>query len=734
MSPSPSTTQPSWILSSGLSRLTSSVSIYPPTPRALHADHVVRIPAHIADEVPRIVECDAVRPSPPPPKCALVSGIDASSTSSPPANPSSPHTSPQSIPTLDAFITQLADLSNIQFPTLLCTMVYLNRLRARLPSVSKRLRCTHHRLFLAAVIVAAKYLNDSSLKNKYWVQYSSLFTQTDVNLMEMQFLLLLDYDLRIDEPELLAYCHPLLAKKGDLELCIPPDALVKTPEIKAEAERYSRCATRRRRFRSSLPAVSTTVGANLTLGEPGPEPGLDTEGSVPASSTTSSTVVTPASESRSRHTSTAKRGALLSTFLFPLARPDSSVPSQLSPSRAEPLTASEPALVASAPSSRPISSTVGFRCSTLGNLSTVTSFTSPSSTFPTTPSRSTGDGVGPGDTSVPRTSWGVGGESIFFASKNEKNQSAVPHVITQRPLPQSNGLLSPPAATVYSKEKPSSPLAPQREGGHNWRPSLLRPTPRSTLSTRHHSSFPRLGSSRSRLGLHHDVRTRSKVSQHSARSSSKGKGLTERRATVSVAANLCSAPTPLGLTKRSSTSIIRNLFGMSPTSAEEDKDLSAPQLQVEMMDSPPKLLEQRSAKTTLFSPSHAPARTARSLPRAHRKPVPALRFPPSCTSAATVVVDQDLGGPIHPPSADTYHLRHGRSRSSSAAKMFQRSAGALSELVSPTASGAQRPHPSACPPARGTETPAVGYTAVIKRYCSTRTLRSVARHRKAEQV
>lgn len=32
--------------------------------------------------------------------------------------------------------------------------------------------CTRHRVFLATLIVTAKYLNDSSPKNKYWTAYA----------------------------------------------------------------------------------------------------------------------------------------------------------------------------------------------------------------------------------------------------------------------------------------------------------------------------------------------------------------------------------------------------------------------------------------------------------------------------------------------------------------------------------------------------------------------------------
>ncbi|KAK5653307.1 hypothetical protein OQA88_8998 [Cercophora sp. LCS_1] len=114
------------------------------------------------------------------------------------------------LPTLEEFITQLVVSSNVQVPTLMSTLVYLNRLKSRLQPMAKGLRCTTHRIFLAALILAAKYLNDSSPKNKHWASYSVLpttaynfgFSRTEVNLMEKQLLFLLDWELRITEGDL----------------------------------------------------------------------------------------------------------------------------------------------------------------------------------------------------------------------------------------------------------------------------------------------------------------------------------------------------------------------------------------------------------------------------------------------------------------------------------------------------------------------------------------------------
>ncbi|KAK0448036.1 hypothetical protein EV421DRAFT_2052627 [Armillaria borealis] len=119
-----------------------------------------------------------------------------------------PATSPHS---LRNFIWHIVKEARVQVSTLLSSLIYLERLRSKLPVLSEGLPCTIHRIFLATLIVTAKYLNDSCPKNIHWAKYSGLFNVTEINLMEIQLLYLLDYDLRFSEEEACALFAPYMS-------------------------------------------------------------------------------------------------------------------------------------------------------------------------------------------------------------------------------------------------------------------------------------------------------------------------------------------------------------------------------------------------------------------------------------------------------------------------------------------------------------------------------------------
>ncbi|KAI9151679.1 PHO85 cyclin-9 [Paramyrothecium foliicola] len=175
--------------------------------------------AYLADAAQNVITCDpALMPSNPP---------KAKQLPTPPRSPVEPQSDDANLPSLEEFITQLVVSSNVQVPTLMSTLVYLTRLKAKLQPMARGLRCTSHRILLAALILAAKYLNDSSPKNKHWANYSHIttdyysfgFNRTEVNLMEKQLLFLLEWDLRITEEDLYreldCFLEPIRQKIAD---------------------------------------------------------------------------------------------------------------------------------------------------------------------------------------------------------------------------------------------------------------------------------------------------------------------------------------------------------------------------------------------------------------------------------------------------------------------------------------------------------------------------------------
>lgn len=179
--------------------------------------------SHLACQAAQVIRCE--QPS---------RQSDKSMPLTPPSTPPPGEAPSAPLPSLEAFITSLVNRSQVQGATLMTSLVYLARLRARLPPVAKGMRCTVHRIFLASLILAAKNLNDSSPKNKHWARYTSVkgydgfgFSLAEVNLMERQMLFLLDWDLRVTEDDLFEHLEPFLAPlRMQLELQDEEDEIV----------------------------------------------------------------------------------------------------------------------------------------------------------------------------------------------------------------------------------------------------------------------------------------------------------------------------------------------------------------------------------------------------------------------------------------------------------------------------------------------------------------------------
>jgi hypothetical protein len=121
------------------------------------------------------------------------------------------------LPSLFDFINGLICATGVPTSTIISTLVYLTRLRLLLPGLYGS-RCTAHRIFVATLILTAKYLNDYSPSNIEWAQYcrdsasgsSFYLCPRDITRLETQTLRLLGYNLSITAEDLYLVLEPFL--------------------------------------------------------------------------------------------------------------------------------------------------------------------------------------------------------------------------------------------------------------------------------------------------------------------------------------------------------------------------------------------------------------------------------------------------------------------------------------------------------------------------------------------
>lgn len=166
------------------------------------------------------------------------------------------------LPSLMTFINRLVRYTNVYTGTLMSTLVYLDRLKQKLPRTAQGLPCTRHRIFLSCLILASKFHNDSSPKNVHWAKYTEgLFSLKDVNLMERQLLYLLNWDMRVSNEEMCAQLDKFLTP-------IRED-LIKTTKMRSFLHRQQQAVAAQMQVheesRLSTPSISRSSSASSTL-------------------------------------------------------------------------------------------------------------------------------------------------------------------------------------------------------------------------------------------------------------------------------------------------------------------------------------------------------------------------------------------------------------------------------------------------------------------------------------
>ncbi|KAH8079440.1 hypothetical protein BXZ70DRAFT_650534 [Cristinia sonorae] len=110
---------------------------------------------------------------------------------------------------LERFILRVLYMSETRVPILLVALVYIERAKAYL-RISQN-AWAHERVFMGALIVAHKYLNDISIKNRHWSSCTGIFSPKDVSRIEREFLEVLDFELGFTESDILYHYAPLMA-------------------------------------------------------------------------------------------------------------------------------------------------------------------------------------------------------------------------------------------------------------------------------------------------------------------------------------------------------------------------------------------------------------------------------------------------------------------------------------------------------------------------------------------
>ncbi|KAJ3250602.1 hypothetical protein HDU77_006489 [Chytriomyces hyalinus] len=114
------------------------------------------------------------------------------------------------LPPLAQFVGSVVARSKVGPNAVSVAVAYLERIRRKLPKSARGLPCSCHRLFLAALILSAKYINDKTYKNRSWVSFSEgLFPASEINLMERQFLSIIDFDLHCHEADHAQVLHAI---------------------------------------------------------------------------------------------------------------------------------------------------------------------------------------------------------------------------------------------------------------------------------------------------------------------------------------------------------------------------------------------------------------------------------------------------------------------------------------------------------------------------------------------
>ncbi|TFK53743.1 hypothetical protein OE88DRAFT_1625875 [Heliocybe sulcata] len=119
-----------------------------------------------------------------------------------------PLSSASNIHAFRAFVKEVLHCARLKTPVILGAMVYIARGKEYLEIAQEEYAL--ERVFLGAVVVAHKYLNDSCYRNYQWAAIVKGFVTKDINRMDREWCKVLDFEFTISEQDLLSL-YPVLS-------------------------------------------------------------------------------------------------------------------------------------------------------------------------------------------------------------------------------------------------------------------------------------------------------------------------------------------------------------------------------------------------------------------------------------------------------------------------------------------------------------------------------------------
>lgn len=107
------------------------------------------------------------------------------------------------------FICNILRRTGLSSIVLLLALKYIHKLRTAYPTVSPTAGA-EYRLFSVAMILANKYLDDKTFTNKTWATLTAM-SINEVNIMEREFLSILNFDLTVNEREFVGWINSIEA-------------------------------------------------------------------------------------------------------------------------------------------------------------------------------------------------------------------------------------------------------------------------------------------------------------------------------------------------------------------------------------------------------------------------------------------------------------------------------------------------------------------------------------------